>query len=299
MVKLPSSNYGSRKTMETTDASFFSDFIARAVQEDLGDGDHTSLACIDSSATGKMQLLIKQPGILAGLEIAKKVFLYIDSSLTIKLLLIDGCNVKPGDIGLTVQGKTRSILEAERLVLNIVQRMSGIATSTRQYVDRLQGLKTKVLDTRKTTPGMRFLEKEAVRIGGGQNHRMGLYDMILIKDNHIDFCGGIIPAIHRTVDYLNKTGKKLQIEVETRNLHDVQTVLQTGHIHRILLDNFTVDQTREAISLINGNYETESSGGITLDNIREYAECGVDYISVGALTHHISSLDISLKAVTA
>jgi nicotinate-nucleotide pyrophosphorylase (carboxylating) len=272
------------------------EFIIRCIAEDIGDGDHTSLACIPADVTGRAKLLIKDNGIIAGIEAARTVFSIIDTDLNCNILIEDGKTVKPGDIAFYVSGKQQSILKAERLVLNIMQRMSGIATSTSRYVDRIKGTNSKILDTRKTTPGMRFLEKEAVRIGGGINHRMGLFDMIMIKDNHIDFAGGIRPAIEKTRVYLKTTGKKLKIEIEARNCDDVAEIIETGGINRIMLDNFSVDDTRKAVTLIGGKYETESSGGITLDNIRDYAECGVDYISVGALTHNIKSLDISLKA---
>lgn len=269
--------------------------IETALAEDVGDGDHTSLACIDASATGKMVLLIKQEGIFAGGRIAPLVFHAIDPALQVKQCIADGAGIHPGDIALEVSGSQRSMLQAERLVLNILQRMSGIATETHRYTEKIKGFKARITDTRKTTPGMRFLEKEAVRIGGGMNHRMGLYDMILIKDNHIDFCGGIEEAIEKAVQYLKATGKSLLIEVEARTLSDVEKILRTGKVNRILLDNFSPDLTREAVKLIAGRIETESSGGITLENVRDYAACGVDFISVGALTHQIRSLDMSLK----
>jgi nicotinate-nucleotide pyrophosphorylase (carboxylating) len=271
-------------------------FIRQAIVEDLGDGDHTSLACIPADALGRARLLVKQAGVLAGMKVAPVVFELIDKKIYYKAQLTDGDRINPGDIAFTVEGSSRSILQAERLCLNILQRMSGIASRTRLYADKLIGLKTRVLDTRKTTPGMRFIEKEAVSIGGGCNHRMGLYDMIMIKDNHIDYAGGIEKAIARTVQYLQEKGKDLKIEIEARSLSDVEKILQTGKIHRIMLDNFSFPDTRAAVQMIQGSYETESSGMIKLDNIREYAECGVDYISVGALTHQISSLDLSLKA---
>ena len=269
--------------------------IETALAEDVGDGDHTSLACIDTSATGRMVLLIKQEGIFAGGRIAPLVFHAIDPALQVKQRIADGAGIHPGDIALEVSGSQRSMLQAERLVLNILQRMSGIATETHRYTEKIKGFKARITDTRKTTPGMRFLEKEAVRIGGGMNHRMGLYDMILIKDNHIDFCGGIEEAIEKAVQYLKATGKNLLIEVEARTLSDVEKILRTGKVNRILLDNFSPDLTREAVKLIAGRIETESSGGITLENVRDYAACGVDFISVGALTHQIRSLDMSLK----
>jgi nicotinate-nucleotide pyrophosphorylase (carboxylating) len=273
-----------------------SDFIARCLREDIGDGDHSSLACIPENTSGKARLLIKETGILSGCRVAGEIFRIVDEELKFEPFISDGSEISPGDIVFHVSGKVRSILESERLVLNIMQRMSGIATSTRLYADRVKGFKAKILDTRKTTPGMRFLEKEAVRTGGGQNHRMGLYDMIMLKDNHIDYAGGIENAIRRTVDYLKSNNKDLKVEIEARNLDDVKKILETGGVDRIMLDNFTISDTREAIKLIAGRYETESSGGITLDTIRAYAECGIDYISVGALTHHIKSLDMSLKA---
>jgi nicotinate-nucleotide pyrophosphorylase (carboxylating) len=273
------------------------EFILSSVGEDLGDGDHSSLACIPWEATGKARLLIKEEGILAGVIVAKETFSTIDKELKCEILIQDGQKVNPGDIGFHVSGRQQSILKSERLVLNIMQRMSGIATTTNQYVTRIKGLKAKILDTRKTTPGLRFLEKEAVRIGGGQNHRMGLFDMIMLKDNHIVYAGGIEPAIERTRDYLRKNNRKLKIEIEARNLDEVNKILSKGGVNRIMLDNFTIEETRKAVEIIGGRYEIESSGGITLDTVREYAECGVDFISVGALTHHIKSLDMSLKAM--
>lgn len=275
---------------------YLDQFIENAIKEDVGDGDHTSLSCIPASEKGRMHLIIKQNGILAGVEVALRVFRKIDKDIKLRLFLPDGSEVKKGDIVLEVEGKVQSLLLAERLVLNIMQRMSGIATKTSRYVSKLNGLKTKVLDTRKTTPGMRLLEKAAVKIGGAQNHRIGLYDMILIKDNHIDFAGGIEQAITKTNEYLKAKNKNLKIEIEARTIQDVEKIIEVGHIDRILLDNFSIENTRKAVSLINGRYETESSGMITLDTIRDYAECGVDFVSVGALTHHIESLDMSLKA---
>ena len=274
----------------------FDPFLETTLKEDLGDGDHSSLACIPAEATGKAQLLIKDEGIIAGLEIASLIFERIDPELSIEFFLQDGNRIKPGDTGFMVSGIVQSILKSERIVLNVLQHMSGIATQTHRYVSKIKDLHTKILDTRKTTPGMRILDKEAVRIGGGENHRMGLYDMIMLKDNHIDFAGGITQAIRKTNEYLEKTGKKLRIEVEARGLEDVREVMQAGDVHRIMLDNFNIADTREAVKLIAGRYETESSGKITLENLREYAVCGVDYISVGALTHQIKSLDLSLKA---
>jgi nicotinate-nucleotide pyrophosphorylase (carboxylating) len=273
------------------------DFILRSIGEDLGDGDHSSLACIPWEATGKAKLLIKEEGILAGVEVAKETFEAIDKDLSCEIFIPDGKHINPGDIVFHVSGRQQSILKSERLVLNIMQRMSGIATSTNQYVSRVNGLKAKILDTRKTTPGLRFLEKEAVRIGGGMNHRMGLFDMIMLKDNHIVFAGGIEKAIEKTRDYLIKSSRKLKIEIEARNLDDVKKILAAGGVNRIMLDNFNLADTFEAVNLIAGRYEIESSGGITLETIRSYAECGVDFISVGALTHHIKSLDMSLKAI--
>lgn len=273
------------------------EFILRSVGEDLGDGDHSSLACIPWEATGKAKLLIKETGILAGVSVAKEAFNAIDNELTCEILIEDGNEIHPGDIAFFVTGRQQSILKSERLVLNIMQRMSGIATSTDQYVSLIKGTRAKILDTRKTTPGVRFLEKEAVRIGGGMNHRMGLFDMIMLKDNHIVYAGGIEKAIGKTREYLEKNKRKLKIEIETRNLEDVKKIMATGGINRIMLDNFSLEDTLTAVNLIKGRYETESSGGITLETVRAYAECGVDFISVGALTHHIRSLDMSLKAV--
>ena len=272
-------------------------FIKNAITEDIGDGDHSSLSCIPSNTKGKAHLLIKQEGILAGIEIAKKVFNTIDPALSMEQFLFDGTNIHSGDIAFIIEGKVHSILQAERLVLNIMQRMSGIATTTNIYVNTLIGTNTTILDTRKTTPGMRYLEKLAVKIGGGKNHRMGLYDMIMLKDNHIDFAGGIEPAINNAKDYLKKNQKNIKIEIESRNINEVKEILKVGGIDRIMFDNFNYKETREAVKLINGKYETESSGGITLETIRSYAECGVDFISVGALTHQIKSLDMSLKAI--
>jgi len=274
----------------------FRKFIEGALREDVGDGDHTTLSVIPKSHKGKMQLLIKENGVLAGVSAAKEIFRYIDKGLRIKVLMNDGTLVKKGDLALIVEGSTRSLLLAERLVLNVLQRMSGIATHTRRMQDLCRGTRAKVIDTRKTTPGFRFFEKWAVVIGGGANHRFGLYDMILIKDNHIDFAGGITQAIDRANDYLERKRKKIPIEVETRTIADVKKVLKHGKVQRIMLDNFTPEQTRQAVKLINGKFETESSGGINSENIARYARCGVDFISVGALTHHVSSLDMSLKA---
>lgn len=272
-------------------------FITNALAEDVGDGDHTSLATIPDGTIGKAKLLVKDSGILAGVELALEIFNQVDSRLKVAVFLNDGAEVKPKDIAFEVEGDAQSILKAERLVLNCMQRMSGIATKTREIVDLLKGTNTKVLDTRKTTPGMRYLEKWAVRIGGGVNHRFGLYDMILIKDNHVDYSGGIRQAIENTHLYLEKLNKKLAIEIEVRNLEELEQVLQIGGVNRILLDNFNFNDLCQAVNIIEGRYITEASGGITVDSIRQYAECGVDYISIGALTHSVKSLDLSLKAV--
>lgn len=265
--------------------------------EDIGDGDHTTLSCIPESALGKSQLIIKERGVLAGVEIARRVFKAFDPELEMTVFIQDGEEVKPGDIAFVVEGKIQSLLQTERLMLNIMQRMSGVATRTREYVRRLEGTKTRVLDTRKSTPGLRKLEKEAVRIGGGVNHRMGLFDMIMLKDNHVDFAGGISNAIERARNYCTQKGKNLKIEIEVRNFDELNQVLTIGGVDRIMLDNFTVENTRRAVEMIAGRYETESSGGITLSTLHEYAACGVDYISVGALTHSIKSLDMSFKAI--
>jgi nicotinate-nucleotide pyrophosphorylase (carboxylating) len=271
-------------------------FIKNAVAEDLGDGDHTSLSTIPAHAKGKAKLIIKEEGILAGVELAQQIFDYIDPTLVVDVILHDGHEVKFGDVVLTVSGSTHNILLAERLVLNCMQRMSGIATKTHHIVTLLAGFNTKLLDTRKTTPGLRFLEKWAVRIGGGVNHRIGLYDMILIKDNHVDYAGGIANAINAANDYLKKCNKSLQIEIEVRDLSELSTVLSTGNVDRIMLDNFEIADLTAAIKLIDGRFITEASGGITEANILEYAACGVDFISMGALTHSVKSLDMSLKA---
>ena len=271
------------------------ELIRLSFKEDIGDGDHTTLSTIPATAMGKVQLIIKEDGILAGVEIAIQIFQTFDPELKMEIFIRDGAEVKYGDIAFTVTGKVQSLLQTERLVLNVMQRMSGIATTTRKYVKRLEGTKTRVLDTRKTTPGMRMLEKEAVKIGGGTNHRIGLFDMILLKDNHVDFSGGITNALARTKEYLREKGKNLPIEIEVRNLDELAEVLKIGGIDRIMLDNFDVETTRKAVQLVNGQYELESSGGITFDTIRSYAETGVDYISVGALTHSVKSLDMSLK----
>ena len=265
--------------------------------EDIGDGDHTTLSSIPADAMGKQQLIIKEDGILAGVEVAKRIFNIFDPNLKMTQFLKDGDVVKKGDIAFVVEGSVRSLLQTERLMLNIMQRMSGIATRTAGYVELLKGTNTRVLDTRKTTPGLRMLEKEAVKIGGGCNHRFGLFDMILLKDNHVDFAGGIKNAINRTHDYINSIGKKLKIEIEVRSFDEIRQVLETGGVDRIMLDNFSVEDTRKAVEMIGGRFETESSGGITYDTIRSYAECGVDFVSVGALTHSVKSLDMSFKAV--
>ncbi|MDB4904980.1 MAG: hypothetical protein JWQ63_4261 [Mucilaginibacter sp.] len=279
------------------DKSIVDQFIISSLNEDVGDGDHTSLATISAGTKGKAKLLVKDEGILAGVELAIEIFHIVDPALKINILLNDGAKIKPNDIAFMVEGDARSILKAERLVLNCMQRMSGIATKTRHIVDLLKDTNTKVLDTRKTTPGLRYIEKWAVRIGGGVNHRFGLYDMILIKDNHVDYSGGIREAIEKTQEYIKRLNKKLAIEIEVRNLEELDQVLQTGGINRIMLDNFNLNDLCQAVNIIEGRYITEASGGITIDNIREYAACGVDYISVGALTHSVRSLDLSLKAV--
>jgi len=273
------------------------EFLIRSINEDVGEGDHSSLACIPENATGKANLLIKEKGVLAGIRVAGELFQVVDSGFLFEPLLSDGAFVSPGDIAFYISGHQQSILKAERLVLNIMQRMSGIATSTYQYSSLLKGLNTKILDTRKTSPGLRFLEKEAVRIGGGMNHRMGLYDMIMLKDNHIDYAGGIEKAILKTKEYLSKNNLDLKVEIEARTIDDVKKIIATGGVDRIMLDNFGLKETADAVKLIAGRYETESSGGINLASVRSYAECGVDFISVGALTHHIMSLDMSLKAI--
>lgn len=272
------------------------ELIKLAFAEDIGEGDHTTLCCIPAEAEGAQKLLVKEAGVLAGVEIAKRIFNAFDPTLKMEIFINDGAEVKPGDIAFIVRGKVRSLLQTERLMLNVMQRMSGIATVTRKYTNRLQGLKTKVLDTRKTTPGMRMLEKEAVKIGGGVNHRIGLFDMILLKDNHVDFAGGITNAIKRANDYCRANKKDLKIEIEVRNLDELEEVMACGGVDRIMLDNFTPELTRKAVERIGGKYETESSGGITFDTLRTYAECGVDYISVGALTHSVKGLDLSFKA---
>ena len=271
--------------------------LTLAFAEDIGEGDHTTLCSIPESEMGRSQLLVKEAGVLAGVEIAKKVFGNFDPGLQLEVLLKDGAPVKPGDIAFVVSVKVHSLLQTERIVLNIMQRMSGIATVTREYVGLLKGTKAKVIDTRKTTPGMRILEKQAVKIGGGENHRLGLFDMILLKDNHVDFAGGIEQAIRGAQRYVKEKNRDLKIEIEVRNLNELTEALEVGGVDRIMLDNFSPEVTREAVRMVAGRVELESSGGITRDDIRDYAEAGVDYISVGALTHSVKSLDMSLKAV--
>ncbi len=271
------------------------EIIRQSILEDVGEGDHSSLSCIDESHQGTMQLLVKQDGILAGVEVAKQILKIINPQIQMEQFMKDGDKIKKGDIVFIIRGSVQSMLTAERTVLNFMQRMSGIATSAHHYVALLEGTKTKVLDTRKTTPNMRYFEKYAVKVGGAENHRFGLYDMIMLKDNHIDFAGGIEKAIDSARNYIKKNNLNIKIEIETRSIEDVKRVLAHGGVDRIMLDNFSVEQTKEAVQLINGQYETESSGGITEDTIRLYANTGVDFISVGALTHHIQSLDLSLK----
>lgn len=279
-----------------TKEELIDDLLALSFAEDLGDGDHTTLSTIPSDAMGRSRLIVKEKGILAGVDVARKVLAYVDPSIRMEVMIADGSEVKPGDVAFTAEGLVRSLLIAERTMLNIMQRMSGVATMTRRYQDELNGLHTRVLDTRKTTPGMRMLEKDAVRIGGGTNHRIGLFDMILIKDNHIDFAGSIEKAVERARDYCAKNGKNLKIEVEVRSLDDIRRVLAIGGVDRIMFDNFTPELTCEAVKLVGGRCETESSGGITLENLRSYGEAGVDFISVGALTHSVKGLDMSFKA---
>lgn len=271
--------------------------IENALREDIGDGDHSSLACIPGAARGKAKLLVKDQGVLAGVDFARQVFARVDPALEMEVLLEDGHPVRYGDIAFYVSGPVQGILKAERLVLNGMQRMSAIATKTRHYVELLEGTGTRILDTRKTTPGIRALEKWAVRIGGGENHRFALYDMIMLKDNHIDFAGGITGAIRKTRDYLKRTSRDLKIIVEARNLAEVEEILKSEGVHRILLDNFSLENTRKAVSMIANRCQTESSGGINEKNMRAYAECGVDFISSGALTHSVANMDLSLKAV--
>lgn len=282
--------------MKTKD-ELIDELLDLAFAEDIGDGDHTTLCCIPADEMGKQHLLVKEEGILAGVEIAKKVFHKFDPELKMTVFINDGAHVKPGDVAFVVEGRVRSLLQTERLMLNIMQRMSGIATMTAKYMDRLKGLKTKVLDTRKTTPGMRMLEKEAVKIGGGMNHRIGLFDMILLKDNHVDFAGGIANAINKANEYIKANHKGgMKIEIEVRNFNELDEALATGHVDRIMLDNFTPENTKKAVDIVAGRCELESSGGITFDTLRDYGECGVDYISVGALTHSVKGLDMSFKA---
>ena len=275
---------------------FVDELIELCIKEDIGDGDHTSLACIPADEHGRMRLLCKQEGVIAGIEIAQIVLHRLDPEMRFEQVLRDGDRVKPGDVAFYVSGRLRSLLQAERILLNIMQRMSGVATQTAFYVKHLEGLHTRILDTRKTTPGMRVLDKMAVKLGGGENHRMGLFDMILLKDNHIDFAGGVRLAVERAKEYLRERGKQIPIECEVRTLEDIDEVFAAGGVDRIMFDNFTPEMTREAVTKVAGRCETESSGGITLETMRAYAECGVDFISVGALTHQIRSLDMSLKA---
>ena len=272
------------------------ELIKLAFAEDIGDGDHSTLSCIPETAMGKSQLIVKEAGVLAGVEMAQRIFKTFDDTLKMNLFIKDGSEVQVGDIAFTVEGKVRSLLQTERLMLNIMQRMSGIATTTRKYVKELEGTHTRVLDTRKTTPGLRMIEKAAVKIGGGVNHRIGLFDMIMLKDNHIDFAGGIAAAVNSAQTYLKEKGKKIKIEVEVRNFDELNQVLALKGVDRVMLDNFSVSDTKKAVDLIAGRIETESSGGITFETLRRYAECGVDFISVGALTHSVKSLDMSLKA---
>ena len=280
-----------------TKEELIDELIDLAFAEDIGDGDHTTLCCIPADEMGKQHLLVKEEGILAGVDIARRVFHKFDSNLKMTVFIQDGARVKPGDIAFVVEGRVQSLLQTERLMLNIMQRMSGIATMTAKYMDELKGLKTKVLDTRKTTPGMRMLEKEAVKIGGGMNHRIGLFDMILLKDNHVDFAGGIVNAIQKANEYIKANQEEgMKIEIEVRNFEELNQALSTGAVDRIMLDNFTPEDTRKAVEIINGRCETESSGGITFATLRQYGECGVDYISVGALTHSVKGLDLSFKA---
>ena len=271
--------------------------IELAISEDIGDGDHSSLATIPADRRGRMRLLVKQPGIIAGIEVAKMIFKRLDSEIIFDQRIEDGTRVEVGDVAFYIEGRTQSLLQAERIVLNIMQRMSGIATQTAVYVKEVEGLKCRILDTRKTTPGARVLDKLSVKIGGGDNHRMGLFDMIMLKDNHIDFAGGVYNAVMKTKEYLARTGRTLPIEVEVRTLEDIDEVFRAGGVERIMLDNFTPELTRTAVEKIGDRSEIESSGGITLTNLRSYAECGVDFVSVGALTHQIKSLDMSFKAV--
>lgn len=284
-----------KKIMYTVD-ELNEKLIDLSFSEDIGDGDHTTLCCIPEDAMGKSKLLIKESGILAGIRIAKEVFRRFDPEMQVEVFIEDGAQVQPGDVAMIVTGRVRSLLQTERLMLNIMQRMSGIATMTARYVKQLEGTNTRVLDTRKTTPGMRMLEKEAVKIGGGVNHRIGLFDMILLKDNHVDFCGGIRQALDRCAAYQKEKGLNLKVEIEVRTFDEIRQVMEHGGADRIMLDNFSVADTRKAVEIIGGRFETESSGGITFDTLRNYAECGVDFISVGALTHSVKGLDMSFKA---
>ena len=295
LIRLQKGKLKNGKSMKSVD-ELIDSLIDLAFAEDIGDGDHTTLCCIPADAMGKSRLLIKEAGVLAGVEVAKEIFNRFDPTMKVEVLIEDGTEVKPGDVAMVVEGKIQSLLQTERLMLNVMQRMSGIATMTRRYVKQLEGTRTRVLDTRKTTPGLRMLEKAAVKIGGGVNHRIGLFDMILLKDNHVDFAGGIDKAIQRAKDYCRAKGKELKIEIEVRNFDELDQVLAIGGVDRIMLDNFTPADTRKAVEIIAGRYETESSGGITFDTLRDYAECGVEFISVGALTHSVKGLDMSFKA---
>ncbi len=279
----------------TKEKELIDKLIDLAFAEDIGDGDHTTLSCIPETAIGKSKLLIKEQGVLAGIEVAKEIFNRFDPTMKVEVFIEDGAEVKPGDVAMIVEGKVQSLLQTERLMLNVMQRMSGIATMTRKYAKQLEGTNTRVLDTRKTTPGMRILEKMAVKIGGGVNHRIGLFDMILLKDNHVDFAGGIDKAVNRAKEYCKTKGKDLKIELEVRNFDELQQALELG-VDRIMFDNFTPEMTKKAVEIVGGRCETESSGGITFDTLRDYAVCGVDYISVGALTHSVKGLDMSFKA---
>ena len=281
--------------MKTRD-ELIDDLLTLSFAEDVGDGDHTTLSTIPADAMGRSRLIIKEEGVLSGVDIAREVLAKVDPSIKMEVMIEDGAHVKPGDVAFTAQGPVRSLLVAERTMLNIMQRMSGVATMTARYQKELEGLHTKVLDTRKTTPGMRMLEKEAVKAGGGMNHRIGLFDMILIKDNHIDFAGGIEKAIEGAKEYCRENGKNLKIEVEARSLDDVRRILEAGGVDRVMFDNFTPELTAEAVKIVGGRMETESSGGITLENLKKYGETGVDFISVGALTHSVKGLDMSFKA---
>ena len=282
--------------VQETKEQLIAELIRLAFAEDIGDGDHTTLCCIPATEMGKSQLIVKEDGVLAGVEMAERIFHTFDPDLKMTTFIHDGAEVKKGDIAFVVEGKVQSLLQTERLMLNVMQRMSGIATMTHKYAEKLKGTNTRVLDTRKTTPGMRILEKMAVKIGGGVNHRIGLFDMILLKDNHVDFAGGIDKAINRAKEYCKEKGKDLKIEIEVRNFDELQQVLDLGGIDRIMFDNFTPEMTKKAVDMVGGRYETESSGGITFDTLRDYAECGVDFISVGALTHSVKGLDMSFKA---